>query len=94
MSGLEWRVIALLVLLYVALYMNWSWPWGLLFVYWTVTSALSGETALVETVRRAEHPKLFWIVIVTWFLAGLSLILPDVAPSVVNSFYAMIWRLD
>jgi len=29
----KWKSALVLAGLYVALYMNWYWPWGLLFIY-------------------------------------------------------------
>ena len=91
MTGLQWRVGALLAFLWLALFMNWYWPWGLLFLYWTVFSILSGETALVDTIRRGEHPGLFWAIIVTWTVIGVLLVLFDLTPELVAQFYAFIW---
>ena len=66
-----------------ALFMNWTWPWGLLFLYWTLPACYSGETFLVGTLHRKDEPLLFWLVVVLWISLGLLMILLDAAPSLI-----------
>ncbi len=68
---LKWRTSVGLVLLAVALLMDWTWMWGLLFLFWVVPDFFTGVTYFIEEIRRDEHPLLYWIIVVTW--TGLSL---------------------
>ena len=74
-----------------ALYKNWSWPWGLLFLVWTVPSIRSGDTFLIGHLTRRQDPVLFWFTNVLWVLLGLLMILTDAAPAAVETLYAFIW---
>ena len=79
-----WMTVLALVGLLVALYMNWSWPWGLLFIYWTVPSILTGQTQLIGPLSRETQPILFWVVIALWLSLGAMMILTDAAPRLFN----------
>lgn len=89
----RWTLYLVIVGLLLALYMNWSWPWGLLFIYWAVLAMFAGEAFLIGPISREHDPDLFWIVTVLWALLGVMMILVDVAPSLLNEFYAWMWRL-
>ena len=41
-----------------AIVLDWYWPWGLLFVYWTVPNIQRGEAFLIEPIPRARNPVL------------------------------------
>ena len=45
--------LTVFIALIVATWLDWYWPWGLLFVYWAVPGILSGEAFLVERIMRA-----------------------------------------
>ena len=89
----RWLTVLVLIGLLVALTMNWWWPWGLLFLFWTVPAIRMGEVHLIGTIPRDQQPILFWIVTVLWVLLGVAMILVDAAPSVINGFYAWMWGL-
>ena len=89
----RWLTALVLVGLLVALYLNWSWPWGLLFIYWAVPSIWTGEAHLIGAIRRVEAPFLFWMVTVLWVVLGVLMILVDAAPSVVSDIYAFLWGI-
>lgn len=74
--------------LLVALVMNWSWPWGVLFLYWTIPAVKGRVTVLVSEIDRDDQTVLFWAVTVLWILIGILMILTDVAPETVERFYA------
>ena len=88
MTPPNWLNALVLVGLLVALYMNWMWPWGLLFVYWAVPAIRNGETLLIGPMSRAQAPVLFWLVTTLWIVLGVMMILVDAAPSIVNSIHA------
>lgn len=84
MTPPNWLNALILAALLLALYMNWSWPWGLLFVYWAVPSILSGEAHLIGPIARAHAPILFWLVTTLWVALGALMILADAAPYLVS----------
>lgn len=89
------RIVSYIVLigLLFALYMNWSWPWGVIFIIWLVPSIRFGESFLVSRISRREDPFLFWIITLLWVLLGVLMILQDATPVFVNEIYAFIWRM-
>ena len=84
MNPPNWLNAVILVALLIALYMNVSWPWGVLFIYWALPSILSGEAHLIGPIFREQSPILFWFVTMLWALLGVMMILADAAPSIIN----------
>lgn len=72
--------ICLLVLV-VAAVLGWYWIWGLMFLYWTVPSVISGQAFLLTSVERKKDPVLFWAVVVLWILFGLGMIVASLFPA-------------
>jgi len=68
---IKWRTIIALVLMYIAMLMNWTWAWGILFLLWVVPDILSGMTYFIEPIEKKEHPLLYWIIIVSWILMAI-----------------------
>ena len=87
MKSQDRLTVFVLIALFVALYMNWSWPWGLLFIYWAVPSYLNGEAFLVGPISLKENPILFWIITILWIVLGVIMILSDVAPALIKDIY-------
>lgn len=94
MNPPSWLSALVLAAMLGALYMNWSWPWGFLFIYWAVPSFLGGEAFLIGPITREESPVLFWVVTILWLLLGVMMVLVDAAPSLIEDFYAFLWRLQ
>ncbi|MEM9104562.1 MAG: hypothetical protein AAGC96_02815 [Pseudomonadota bacterium] len=69
----RYKPLTLLALgmLAVATLMGWLWVWGLLYLYWAVTGAMSGRAFVIEDITRSESPVLFWVINVLWAAAGL-----------------------
>ena len=68
---IKWRTIIGLILLAAAMVMNWTWMWGLLFLYWVIPDLFTGVTYFIEEIRKDEHPILYWIIVVTWISLSL-----------------------
>ena len=54
--------------------------WGVLSVYWGITSLRSGEAYLLETIERATDPVLFWIISGMWITFGALYLVADFYP--------------
>jgi hypothetical protein len=70
-KSLKWRTIAALILMYVALFMNWEWMWGILFLVWVIPDMYSEVTYFIEPIAKKENPTVYWMVIITWILLAL-----------------------
>jgi hypothetical protein len=83
---------AMLVLIYVAIFFGWMWPWGALFLWSTVAGIRAGYTELIDPIYNAENPVVFWMVSATWVLVSIALIAWDIAvwvsPESVQAFAA------
>ncbi len=77
--------------LLLATWMNWSWPWGALFIYWMIPAIRFGEAHLLGPVPRDEQPVLFWTVTALWVLFGAMTIMVDAAPDALAKLYQLIW---
>lgn len=64
----KWRTIIALILMYIALFMNWEWAWGVLFLLWVIPDLFSRVTFFIEPIQRNKNPILYWIIIVSWIL--------------------------
>ena len=78
----KWPTLAALVVLLGATYLDWYWVWGLFFAYWTITSIVTRQAFIVQTVRRDENPVLFWLICVAWLVLAVLVILYDAFPNV------------
>ena len=76
----KWRTIVALILMYVAIFMNWEWAWGVLFLYWVIPDLFSGVTYFVEPIYKKENPNLYWIIIFSWILMATLRLSISVAP--------------
>jgi len=76
----KWRSILGLIFIYLAVWFNWQWAWGVLFLLWVVPDLLSGVTYFMEPISKKENPILFWIIILSWILMSVYLIATLIFP--------------
>lgn len=84
-STTKWRTIIALILMYIAIFMNWEWAWGILFLFWIIPDLFSGVTYFIEPIFRKENTILYWVIVISWLLMvlySLSTLFIDV-----NQFY-------
>jgi len=48
----KWRTVFGLILMYTAIWFNWQWLWGVLFLIWVIPDLLSGVTYFLEPVKK------------------------------------------
>ncbi|MCG8367172.1 MAG: hypothetical protein MJA27_28025 [Pseudanabaenales cyanobacterium] len=72
----KWRTIVGLLLMYVAVALNWQWIWGVLSLYWILPGLFVGVTYFIEPIDRRENPILFWIIAITWIAFSLVMFFP------------------
>ncbi|MCL3781325.1 hypothetical protein EMN47_13125 [Prolixibacteraceae bacterium JC049] len=70
-KNLKWRTIIGLIIMYVAIWQDWTWLWGVLFLIWVVPDIIRGITYFIEPIDKRENPFLFWLIVVTWFLMAI-----------------------
>lgn len=70
-NNLKWRTIIALILMYIAIFMNWEWAWGVLFLFWVIPDLFSGVTYFIEPIGKKESPILYWVIIVSWILMAI-----------------------
>lgn len=68
---IKWRTITALILMYIAILMNWEWAWGVLFLFWVIPDIFSGVTYFIEPISRKNNTILYWIIIVSWVLMAI-----------------------
>ena len=64
----KWRSIIGLCFIYIALWFDWQWAWGILFLLWIIPDLFSGVTHFMEPIEKKDHPLLYWMIAVTWLL--------------------------
>ncbi|MCT4698736.1 hypothetical protein [Tenacibaculum haliotis] len=67
----KWRTIIALILMYIAIFMNYRWVWGILFLFWVIPDIFNGITYFIEPISKKDHLFLFWVIIITWLLMAL-----------------------
>lgn len=70
-SKLKWRSILGLILMYIAIWFNWQWAWGILFLVWVIPDLFSGTTYFLDIVEKKNDPILYWIIIVSWLIFSI-----------------------
>jgi len=70
-KSVKWRTIVALILMYVAILMNWEWAWGILFLFWVIPDIFTGITYFIEPVSKKENPKIYWVIIISWILMSI-----------------------
>ncbi len=77
----KWRSVTGLIIIYVAMFFNWQWIWGILFLLWVIPDLKSGVTYFLDPVDKRNHPFLYWLIIISWLLMSIysfsSLIFPN-----------------
>ena len=76
----KWLTVIALPVLLISTYYGFYAAWGLLFIFWGITSTLSGEVFLIEPVNRRSHPVLFWLISAMWIGFGVLYGLADIYP--------------
>ena len=79
-SSFKWRSILGLILVYIAMWYNWQWIWGILFLIWVIPDLFSGVTYFIEPIEKSKNPMLYWIIIVSWILMSLYSFTPLIFP--------------
>ena len=75
----RWLTLGALAIVIAAVIFNYQWIWGLLFLFWSAPSLVTGVTFLVEPIHRDENPWLFWVIVTLWLGLSLALIAIDLA---------------
>ena len=70
-SKLKWRTILALILMYIAMFQEWEWAWGILFTIWVIPDLLNGVTYFIEPIEKKQHPILYWVIVISWILMAL-----------------------
>lgn len=70
-KNLKWRSILGLLLVWFAMWFNWQWAWGILFLLWVIPDIISGITYFMEPVSKHENPILYWTIIISWLLTSI-----------------------
>ena len=70
-NSFKWRTVVGLILMYIAMWYNLEWVWGILFLMWVIPDLFSGVTYFIEPIAKKETPVLYWIVIFSWVLMSI-----------------------
>ncbi len=70
-NAFKWRSILGLILIYMAMWFNWQWIWGILFLAWVIPDIFSGITYFMEPVEKSKNPFLYWFIIISWIAMGV-----------------------
>ncbi len=71
MSNIKWRTIIALILMYIAMFMDWEWAWGVLFITWVIPDLINGVTYFIEPISKKENKILYWVIVCSWILMAI-----------------------
>lgn len=67
----KWRTILGLIFIYLAVWLNWQWAWGILFLLWVIPDIITGVTYFMEPIDKKDNPILYWMIILSWLLMSV-----------------------
>ncbi len=67
-KSFKWRSILGLIAIYLAMWFNWQWIWGILFLLWVIPDLISGVTYFMDPVTKKDDPILYWVIMLSWLL--------------------------
>ena len=76
----KWPTVVALAVLLAATAVDWTWVWGVFFLYWSVNGIATGQAFVVQMVRRDENPGLFWFISISWVVLAALMIFYDFFP--------------
>lgn len=65
-------------LILLSLITGWTWIWAAFFVAWVITGVRDRATYLLETVRRDDHPALYWTLMAIYAALGVLALFGEV----------------
>lgn len=84
-NPIKWRSILGLTLIYVAVFFDLQWVWGILFLIWVIPDIISGVTYFLEPVHKKDNPILYWAIVGSWILLSVLMILSLFMPELLAS---------
>lgn len=64
-----------LITVYVAIWNEWHWLWGILLLSWGMTNLLQEQTWISESVNLQKNPVLYHLIIITWLISAFYLLI-------------------
>ncbi len=74
-SSFKWKSILAILLIWLAVFVDFQWVWGVLFIIWVYPDIKKGNTYFVEYLDREVNPVEYWIIVLSWILMSVYLIL-------------------
>jgi len=72
----KWKSILGIIVIWIAIIFNLPAGFGIFYVIWSIYDIKLGYTSIfMETVYKEENKLLFWLITLTWFLAGIAVIM-------------------
>ncbi len=68
-----WKTKLTFFLMTLAIWFNWDWFWAVLIFLGLLNTLLTDEIHFVETIKKDQSPKFYWIVVV--FMSSYSILL-------------------
>lgn len=81
------RTIIGLVLLYIAVFSDWQWLWGVLFLIWVIPDLFTGITYFIEPVEKKTHKILYWAIVLSWIWMSIYMIATPFFPQLSAQSY-------
>lgn len=80
LSNIKWKSLVALAVVWIAIFMNWNWIWGFVFLIWVIPEIKHRTAYFVEPVDRSSNPFSYWLIIFSWILMALYMIITGLSP--------------
>ncbi len=72
-----WKSALAVATIWIAVFFEMNWVWGVLFLMWTIPALQTGRTYFVEPVNRDDDAVVFWLIVGSWIVLSVVMILYD-----------------
>lgn len=92
MKGMKVRSIIGLLLLYIAVFMDWQWVWGILFLIWVIPDLVTGKTYFMEAIEKKSNPVLYWAIVLSWIWMSAYMLASATFPQLIGQAVQPVWK--
>lgn len=79
LSNIRWKALLALAFVWVAIYFNMNWIWGIIFLIWVIPEIKFGVAYFLEDVERSKNPITYWLIISSWILMSVLILFSSIS---------------
>ncbi|TKG97111.1 hypothetical protein EYV94_01400 [Puteibacter caeruleilacunae] len=79
-TRIKWKAIIGLIAVWIAVFNNWGWIWGIIFLLLVIPELKLRRAHFIEEVDRGKNPFTYWLIIGSWCAMSLYVIVVAISP--------------